>query len=302
MDNLHFVDILVSLVLGLVMFGVGLALSAADFRRIVRQPKALFFALASQLIALPIISFLIAWMAPVPPEIKVGLVILAASPGGATSGLVAHLFKADTALSISMTTINSFICLFSIPIVVNIALFRFLGAESVIQLPFWETVLQIFSITIIPATLGVLLRRRFPRTAKKAGRPIRFLMLGLLAVVFAIKIFARQNQGGAHLGFSDLMEILPFCLIQNVVSLFFGYFFLKKMGFPHPQALTAAIESGVQNTTLSFLIAGTLLGNEEMVKPPLIYSMFSLWTAGVFCYFLNKRAGVEWFWKRLGED
>lgn len=300
MADVHFVDILVSLVLGLVMFGVGLALTASDFRRILRKPKALFFALSSQLVALPIISFLIAWMAPLPAEIKVGLVVLAASPGGATSGLVAHLFKADTALSISMTTLNSFICLFSIPIVVNLALLAFLGAESEIQLPFWQTVFQIFSITIIPATLGVWLRRKFPRFADRAGKPIRFVMLGLLAIVFGIKIFAGQNQGGAHLMAHDLLTILPFCLLQNVVCLFFGYHFLRKMGIDHPAALTAAIESGVQNTTLSFLIAGTLLGNEEMVKPPLIYSMFSLWTAAFFCYYFNKKMGVDWDWRKLG--
>ena len=166
-----------------------------------------------------------------------------------------------------MTTINSFICLFSIPIVVNLALESFMGAHSEIELPFWQTVIQIFCITIIPATLGVLIRRRFPRLAVRTGRPIRFIMLGLLAVVFAIKIFAKENQGGSELMAKDFVTILPFCLVQNVACLFFGYFFLRKMNVEHPSALTAAIESGVQNTTLSFLIAGPLLGNEMMVKP-----------------------------------
>jgi bile acid:Na+ symporter, BASS family len=287
-----FVDILVSLVLGLVMFGVGLSLTADEFRHILRYPKELVVALTSQMVALPIIAWILTLLHPsLPPEIKTGFIILAASPGGATSGLITYLFRGNVALSLSLTTINSFLTLFSIPFIVNIALNYFMGQHSELHLPFWETVLQIFSITLIPASIGVALRHYRPNLAKKVERPARFVMLGLLLLVFGIKIFAGEKQGGASLELSDFVMVLPHALVQNAACLFFGFFALKWTGAAQPSRITAAIESGVQNTTLSFLIAGTLIGDQQMVIPPLIYSMFSFTTACLFCYIANKLNG-----------
>jgi bile acid:Na+ symporter, BASS family len=289
----HFVDILVSLVLGLVMFGVGLSLTAREFQHILRYPKELGLALLSQMVALPIIAFLLTLLhSGMSPEFKTGFIILAASPGGATSGLITYLFRGNVALSLSLTTINSFLTLFSIPLVGNMALNYFMGQQSDLHLDFWETVLQIFSITLIPATLGVLLRHYRETWAKKAERPARFVMLALLLIVFVIKIFAGESQGGTALGLDDFRAVLPHALVQNACCLFFGFYFLKMFGAAQPSRITAAIESGVQNTTLSFLIAGTLIGNQQMVVPPLIYSMFSFTTAVLFCYFANRAAGV----------
>ncbi len=191
MGDLHFVDLLVSLVLAMIMFGVGLTLTAREFEKVVTRPKNLLLALTSQILILPIIAFVIASLSWLKPEFRVGLVILAASPGGATSGFIAYLFRANTALSITMTTVNSFLCLFSIPVVVNLALRFFMASEAEIHLPFWETVVQIFSITIIPATLGILVSRQWPIFARKAGRPVRNVMLVLLAVVFFFKNFSK---------------------------------------------------------------------------------------------------------------
>ena len=127
---MQIIDILVSTVLGLIMFGIGLSLKISDFTNIAKYPKAFSLALASQMIALPLIAFLVASVANVPNEIKVGLVILAASPGGATSGFITHLFHGNVALSLSLTSINSFLTLFSIPFVVNLALQHFMGKST----------------------------------------------------------------------------------------------------------------------------------------------------------------------------
>ena len=290
--SIHFVDILVSLVLALVMFGVGLSISAVEFQRIIKNPLELALALACQMIGLPLIAFILTFINPgLPPEIKTGFIILAASPGGATSGLITYLFRGNVALSLSLTTVNSFLTLFSIPIVVNLALDFYMGAHKELHLPFWETVLQIFSITLIPAAIGVILSHYRPLLAKRVERPARFVMLGMLLVVFVIKIFAGEKQGGASLSVQDFMVVLPHALLQNACCLFFGFFALKLIGASHSSRITTAIESGVQNTTLSFLIAGTLIGNQSMVIPPLIYSMFSFLTACFFCYFANKLTG-----------
>jgi bile acid:Na+ symporter, BASS family len=280
-------------VLGLVMFGVGLSLTFADFRRIVRHPRAFFSALSAQMLGLPLIAFAISLLAPIPEEIKVGLIILAASPGGATSGFLTYLWRGNVALSLSLTSVNSFLTLFSIPIVVNVGLRVFLGKSSDLHLPFWDTVSHIFFITIIPAMLGILLRRQYPRFAEKISKPAKYVMLALLGIVFAIKLFAGKNQGGAGLSYQDFLLITPYALLQNAGCLFFGYFFMRWMGTPHPSRITAAMESGVQNTTLAFLIASNMLGNQEMVKPALVYSLYSFWTACIFAYTANRIMGEK---------
>ena len=275
------------------MFGVGLSLTLSDFLHIVRHPRAFFSALGAQMIGLPIIAFIISLFAPLPAELKVGFIILAASPGGATSGFLTYLWRGNVALSLSLTAVNSFLTLFSIPIVVNIGLRVFMGHETELHLPFWETVSQIFFITIIPAFLGVFVKKNFPVFADKISKPSKYVMLVLLAIVFAIKMFAGENHGGAGLEWRDFMIITPFALIQNAGCLFFGYFFLKYMGLDHSSRITAAMESGVQNTTLAFLIANNLLGDQDMVKPALVYSLYSFWTACLFAWNANKANGVR---------
>lgn len=275
------------------MFGVGLSLTLTDFLNIIRHPRAFFSALSAQMIGLPIIAFIISLIAPLPAELKVGLIILSASPGGATSGFLTYLWRGNVALSLSLTAVNSFLTLFSIPIVVNIGLRVFMGHETELSLPFWETVSQIFFITIIPAFFGLFVRRNFPVFAEKISKPSKYVMLVLLAMVFGIKMFAGESHGGAGLDWGDFVIITPFALIQNAGCLFFGYFFLKYMGLPHSSRITAAMESGVQNTTLAFLIANNLLGDQDMVKPALVYSLYSFWTACLFAYNSNKLNGVR---------
>ncbi len=285
------VDLAVSTVLGLIMFGIGLSLTAGDFTRIIRYPKALLSALGAQMLGLPILAFLINLIVPLPAELKVGFIILAASPGGATSGFLTYLWRGNVALSLSITSINSFLTLFSIPLVVNLGLRVFMGRETDLHLPFWETVQHIFFITIIPASIGVYVRHRFPIFADKIRIPAKYVMLVFLAIVFLIKMFAGESHGGAGLTLEDFIRISPVALIQNAACLLFGYFFMYYMGLTHPSRLTAAMESGVQNTTLAFLIASNMLGMQEMVKPALVYSLYSFWTACLFAYFSNKVNG-----------
>ncbi|MBC7775136.1 MAG: bile acid:sodium symporter family protein [Phycisphaerae bacterium] len=293
MSPAFFVDLSVGSVLALVMFGVGLSLTFADFMRVVRHPRAFFTALTVQMIALPTIAFIITLLLPIPAEVKVGFIILAASPGGATSGFLTYLWRGNVALSLSLTAVNSVLTLFSIPIVVNMGLSIFLSKSSDLHLPFWDTVGHIFFITIIPAFLGILLRKMRPVFAERISKPAKYVMLGLLAIVFAVKLFGSESVGGTGLNGHDILLILPVGLLQNAACLFAGYFALWYMKMPHASRLTAAMESGVQNTTLAFLIAGNMLGNAEMVKPALIYSMFSFWTACVFAWTVNKMAGRD---------
>jgi BASS family bile acid:Na+ symporter len=285
----HIVDFAISSVLGLIMFGVGLSLSISDFARIVRYPRAFFSALAVQMIGLPLIAFGInLFLSPLPDEIKVGFIILSASPGGATSGFLAYLWRANVALSLSITSVNSFLTLFSIPIITNLGLHVFLGRTTEFHLPMGDTMAHIFAIAIIPALLGIWTHNQFPLTSEKISKPAKYIMMVLLGLVFIIKLSVGESSGGAGLSLHDFITITPFALIQNLCCLFLGYFVMKLMGLDHPSRLTAAMESGVQNTTLAFLIASTMLHSQEMVKPALIYSLYSFWTACLFGYLSNK--------------
>ncbi len=284
-----YVDLAVSLVLGLIMFGVGLSLTFRDFGNIFRYPKAFGVAITAQMVGLPIIAFILTFMFPLPDVFKVGLIILAASPGGATSGFLTYLWRGNVALSLSITSVNSFLTLFSIPVIVNIGLLAYMGQSTELHLPFAETMQHIFLITIIPAMIGVTVRRKYPIFAGNIQKPAKYVMLSLLFLVFSIKLFAGENYGGAGLTLHDFILISPFALLQNLSCLFFGYYIMQFYGLDHPSRLTAAMEAGVQNTTLAFLIAGTLLKNQEMVKPALIYSMYSFWTASIFAYLMNRK-------------
>ncbi len=270
------------------MFGVGLSITLPDVVRTFRYPRVFLTALGAQMIGLPIIAFLIHQITPLSDAFKVGFIILAASPGGATSGFLTYLWRGNVALSLAITSVNSLLTLFSIPLVVNLGLRVFMGRDTEIVLPFWDTVLQIFLITIIPATLGLLVRKKAPKWAERAGKPAKIIMLVLLGAVFLVKVFAGEQHGGAGMTASEFARLVPFALLQNVLCLLFGYSILYTAGALHPSRLTGAMESGVQNTTLAFLIASNLLGVEAMVKPALVYSMFSFWTACLFAYITNR--------------
>lgn len=284
----YVVDMLVTTVLALIMLGIGLSLTIEDFRRIFYHPASLWAALFSQMLVLPLIAFLIAYWSPLSPELKVGIIILAASPGGSTSGLLTYMLRGNVALSVSLTTLNSLLTLVSIPLIVNAALDYFMHTQKEINLPFGETMWHIFSITLIPALSGVGIRHRFPRLATDIERVMKYLLLVALFVVFGVKMFAREDKGGTGLTWDDAIAIAPYALLLNVACFAFGYCFLWLWKRPPADRMTAAIESGVHNTALAILIAGTLIGNQTMVKPALIYALLSFWLVWLAGGLMNK--------------
>lgn len=283
----NLIDILVSTVTGLIMLGIGLSLRLIDFKNIFIAPKAIATALFSQMVALPIIAFIITMFAPISPEFKIGLIILAASPGGATSGFITYLLKGDIALSVSLTAVNSFLTLFSIPLVVNMALLFYLGESRTIHVPILDTLIHIFIITIIPVSIGIAIRHFKEKFAISIEKVLKFVMIFLLLVVFLIKFFAGKENGGVDFIRQDFYDILPYALLLNICCLLFGYTFLKLFKLSHKSSITASIESGVHNTSLALSIAATIIANAEMSKPILLYAMFSFITSLVIGYVLN---------------
>lgn len=295
LSSYSFIDILLSIVLAFIMLGVGFSLTPGSFKNLYLFPKPIIIGLASQIIILPIIAFLVSYFSNMSLPLKVGMIILASCPGGTTSGIITYFFKGNVALSITFTSINSILSLFTIPFIVNMSLLFYYGQTSIIQLSYLGTIIQIFSVTIIPAITGVLIRTYKPEFALKAQRPLKFLLLAALAVVFIILFFAGKNTGGTGITSKEIFLILPYVLLLNVLCMAWGFLLgiITKLGIKN--SYTIGIEAAVHNTTLAFLVAGTLLHNQDMVKPSLIYAMFSFWTAILYSFIIKKVHGVNTF-------
>lgn len=283
-----YIDVLISVVLAAIMFGLGLSLTFSNFKNIIKYPRAFFVGLASQMIALPAIAFVILLFSEIPGPYKVGIMILAVCPGGTTSGFVAYLFRGNVALSISLTVINSFLTLFTIPFIVNFSLQYFLHQEAEIHLPFLESVTQIFLITLLPAMLGLFVRRTKPRFATSIQKYLKYILIALLAMVYTIKFFAGDQYGGSGITVDEVWVILPYALIFNILCFVFSIFIGKLTKLKIQDAFTIALEVSLHNTTLALLIGGTFLQNQDMIKPALIYTMFSFWTALIFGFLTLK--------------
>ena len=283
-----FIDVLISIVLASIMFGLGMSLSVDNFRNIILFPRAFFIGLGSQMIALPIIAYIILLFSNLPDVFKVGIMILAACPGGTTSGFVTYLLKGNVALSISLTAINSLLTIFTIPFIVNIALGYYMNQEAELHLPILSSIIQIFLITLLPAALGVFVRRVRPIIAQVLQKWMKYILMILLAAVYTIKFFAGEQHGGTGITSAEVWMIIPYAFIFNVVCFAFSIGFGPVTRLARRDAFTIAIEVSLHNTTLALLIAGTLLRNQDMVKPALIYSMFSFWSAVLFGIIVKK--------------
>ncbi len=286
--NLTYIDLLVSAVLATIMFGVGLSINFSDLREISRSPKAFILGLISQMIVLPLIVFLIVGFTDLPPVIKVGFIILSACPGGTTSGFVTVLFRGNVALSVSLITVNSILTLITIPLLVELALTVFIGRHSPFQLPLIQTFLQIFFITLLPAMTGVVIRYYRAAIADKIQKPVRTTMIILFAGVYTLIAFADESRGGSGITPADLWRLLPYAVIIN----FAGFAAGLAMGLFGKTGIrtswTIGVEVALQNTTLALLVAGTIIHSNEMVKPALVYALFSFWTALLYGIVVKK--------------
>lgn len=282
------IDKLLSIVLAFIMLGVGLSLTPGSFKNLYLFPKPLLIGLASQIVILPIIAFIISYFSNMSLPLKVGMIILASCPGGTTSGLITYYFKGNVALSITFTSINSILTLFTIPFIVNLSLLFYYGQATLVHLSYLETIIQIFSVTIIPAAAGVLIRTYKPVFALKAQRPLKVLLLVALGIAFIILFFAGKENGGTGITSKEIFQILPYVLLLNALCMAWGYYLgiITRLGVRN--SFTIGIEASVHNTTLAFLVAGSLLHNPDMVKPSLIYAMFSFWTAILYSFIIKK--------------
>lgn len=288
---MELIDFLIGTVLALIMFGIGSSLKLSDFREIFRHPRGLTLGLILQMFFLPILFFIIAWLSPFSPELKVGLFIIALCPGGTTSNFITYIVGANVALSIALTTLNSFLILLTIPTLTNFSLHFFMGMDQSIQLSAGETIIHVILIVLLPALLGLMFNRQFPKTSDKLQQPLKYINTILLACVFGIKFFGDQSTGGSGISSSEVFSLLPLVLLPHLIAIFFSYYSARLFRLDNLKSTTISIEVGLQNTTLALLITNNILQNNEMTKPALVYALFSFFTTLLFAYLFQRYGG-----------
>jgi BASS family bile acid:Na+ symporter len=277
--------VLLPLALFIIMLGMGLGLTVDDFKRVVVEPRAMVLGLLAQLVMLPLVGLGLAIAFPLSPELAVGVMVLAACPGGPTSNLISYLVRGNVALSISLTAISSLVTVFTIPLVVNGAMQFFMGTGSDLQLPFGNTVLQIAVITLVPVSLGMVLHRLAPVGAARLEAGVKWLSLGFLGLIIAgLLVQERQNV------VDFFVQVGLVTLTLNVVTMALGYAIGLAGRLPIPSRKAIAVEVGIQNGTLAIAVASapTLLNQPTLAIPAAIYSLLMFVTSAVFAVLVRQ--------------
>ncbi|MFD2350306.1 bile acid:sodium symporter family protein [Nonomuraea ferruginea] len=272
--------------LALIMFGLGLSLTLGDFARVATRPKAVIVALVAQVLVLPAACFGLVVLFGLDPLLAVGMMLLAASPGGTTANLYSHLFGGDVALNITLTAVNSVLAAFTLPVVVNLSLNHFLGDGQDIGLQA-DKVVQVFAIVLVPVVIGMLVRRLSVRFADRMDKPVRILSALVLAAVIVGAIVQERERLGGYIAAVGLVALL-----FSVISLTVGYWLPRLFKVERRQAIASGMEIGIHNSTLAITIAlsPSLLANSAMAVPPAVYGVLMFGTTLVFGYLVRRRA------------
>lgn len=285
-----FSDYFLPVTLAIITLGMGLSLTDRDFKKIFVHPRAVITGVCCQMILLPVIAWLIARFVHIDPYFKVGLMIIAACPGGATSNLVTYLLRGNVALSISMTALNSLITLITIPLVVYFSVEFFIHEPAEIRLNVIDTILKVFLITIVPAFLGTRIRKNYTELAIRLERPLRIAMPLLLMLVYAGVIFLSQE--GSKATRADFIHTFPYTLALNMLAMVSGFLVARSMRLKVVNQFTISIEVGLQNSALAIYVAATLLRNNDMALVPVVYGSFSFFSTLLFGWSVKKLGWV----------
>lgn len=286
---MNFIDLLPQLLLGalaLVMFGLGLSLTIDDFVRLRHHPRAVLLALLIQMVLLPAAAWLLVVLTGLAPVYAVGLLLLAASPGGVSANLFSHLFGGNVAMNISLTAINTVLSIVSLPLITNWAIAAFVQSGQIVPLLFGK-VFEVVGVILLPVLIGMAVRGRSPGFAARMERPMKALSMAVLAA-FALIAIAKE--------WAALMQTLstlgPVVLAFNLLSLLAGYYLARGAGLDQPMATAVSFEIGIHNSTLAIFVALSALGNFQLALPAAIYSVSMYLTAALFGLLVLRRTAV----------
>lgn len=286
MESSGLVTVGLPIALAIVMFGLGLSLTVGDFRGVVRAPRAVVVALVLQVLVLPVIAFGLVKAFDLDPLLAVGVMLLAASPGGTTASLFSHLFRGDVALNITLTAVNSVLAAATIPLITNFAIGHF-GAEGELGLQFGKVV-QVIAIVLVPVVVGMAVRSRFAGFADRADRPVRVFSIVVLASVAVGALLGERENLGEYVRDVGAVTGL-FCLL----SLTIGYVGARVMRLNEAQAIASSMEIGVHNTTVALTIALSILDSTEVAVPSAVYSILMYLLATAFGFLITRTSAAQ---------
>ena len=276
-------DVILPLALAFIMFVLGLGLTGADFLRVIKQPRDFFVGALSQVILLPVIAFILVKIWPIAPELAIGVMIIAAAPGGVTSNLLTSFAKGDVALSISLTAIISLLCVITIPFIVLTSVGLLSDSNIIGNISLVSMSRDMFLIVTVPVILGMLLRRFVSGAALKFEPIARKISIVLFVLVLLGAIAAERENVVSYFAQAGLIT-----LVLNVVMMVVAYYVAQLLASGKEQKKCITIECGLQNGTLAIFVATSIFDGGIYVIPAATYSLIMFATSLIFVFLVRK--------------
>ncbi len=279
------VTVILSLALAFIMFSLGLGLTGSDFLRVAKQPRDFFVGAFSQIILLPIIAFMLVKIWPIAPELAIGVMIIAAAPGGVTSNILTSFAKGDVALSISLTAIISLLCVITIPFIIFKSA-SFLTDSNIIQnVSLFDIALKLFFIVTVPVILGMLFKRFASGMASKLEPIAKKISTGLFVLVLLGAIAKQRENIIPYFAQAGLIT-----LTLNIIMMIVAYGLAQLLASGVQQKICITIECGLQNGTLAILVATLIFGEESLeMIPAATYSLIMFATSLLFIFWIRRK-------------
>jgi len=277
-------DVILPLALAFIMFTLGLGLSISDFSNVFKKPKNFLVGLVSQLIFLPMVGLLLVIIWPLPIEIAIGVMLIAAAPGGVTSNILTFFAKGDVALSVSLTAVMSLLSAVSVPIVLAISI-GLIGDSSLPEsISLTGIALSMFLIVTLPVLLGMGVRSFLNSLTLKIEKSARFISTLLFVLVLLGAILAERENVVSYFAQTGLVV-----LILNILMMLIAFYWSGFFGTGISQKKAIAIECGLQNGTLAIFVGTTVFGGGLYIIPAATYSLIMYLTSLIFIYFIKNR-------------
>ena len=276
-------DVILPLALAFIMFTLGLGLTFSDFARVAKMPKNFLIGLISQLIFLPIVALIIVFIWPLQPELAIGLMLIAAAPGGVTSNILTSFAKGDVALSISLTAVMSLLSVISVPIVLGLSI-GLISNDSLGSISLTGIAISMFLIVTLPVLLGMIFRASLSYLTKKIEKGAKILSSALFVLVLIGAILAERQNLVEYFAQTGLVV-----LILNILMMAIAYYWAKLFSTGKSQLKAISIECGLQNGTLAIFVGTSVFGGGLYIVPAATYSVIMYLTSLIFIYFIRNR-------------
>jgi BASS family bile acid:Na+ symporter len=276
-------DVVLPIALAFIMFALGLGLTFDDFARVATRPRDFIVGALSQIVLLPVVAFLLVSVWPLPPELALGVMIIAAAPGGVTSNILTAFARGDVALSISLTAVISLLSVITIPIIVVFSYTQLIGNDAGGDVSVAGTAISVFIIVTIPVLLGLAVRRLAETFAMRFEPLARNISAVLFVLVLAGAVFAERNNIVEYFAQAGLIT-----LVLNVVMMVLAYGIARLFASGLRQRIAISIECGLQNGTLAIAVAALLFGGGLATVPAATYSLIMFATALIFIALLRR--------------